>query len=78
MVNAKEFWMKEGMKEAEKEAKKKAEKIGEKIGLQKGIDEMIVFMREMNFSLEDIIDRLQKRFHLSRREAIRQAKKAMM
>ena len=65
MCNAKEFWKKEGKKE------------GEKIGLQKGIDEMIVLMREMNFSLENIIDRLQKRFQLSRREAIRQAKKAM-
>jgi division protein CdvB (Snf7/Vps24/ESCRT-III family) len=73
MVNAKEFWMKEG----EKKGEKKWEKIGEKIGLQKGIDEMIVLMREMNFSLEDIIDRLQKRFQLSRREAMRQAKKAM-
>ena len=49
MVNAKEFWMKEG----EKEGLKK----GGKIGLQKGIDEMIVLMREMNCSLEDIIDR---------------------
>ncbi len=85
MCNAKEFWMKEGekkgekkgLKKGEKKGLKKGEKIGEKIGIQKGIDEMIVLMREMNRSIEDIIDRLQKRFQLSRREAMRQAKKAM-
>ena len=57
MVNAKEFWMKEGEK--------------------KGIEEVVILMREMNSSLEEIIERLQKRFQLSRREAMRQAKKAM-
>ncbi len=89
MCNAKEFWMREGekkgekigekkgLKKGEKKGLKKGEKIGEKIGIQKGIDEMIVLMREMNRSIEDIIDRLQKRFQLSRREAMRQAKKAM-
>ena len=73
MCNAKEFWMKEGVKKGEM----KGEKKGEKKGIQKGIDEMIVLMREMNSSLEEIIERLQKRFQLSRREAMRQAKKAM-
>ena len=57
MVNAKEFWMKEGEK--------------------KGIEEIVILMREMDRSLEEIIERLQKRFQLSRREAMRQAKKAM-
>ena len=57
MVNAKEFWMKEGEK--------------------KGIEEVVILMREMDRSLEEIIERLQKRFQLSRREAMRQAKKAM-
>ena len=69
MCNAKEFWLKEG--------EKKGEKRGEKRGEKKGIEEVVILMREMNRSLEDIIDRLQKRFHLSRREAMRQAKKAM-
>ena len=65
MVNAKEFWMKEGEKRGEKRCEKR------------GIEEVVILMREMNRSLEDIIDRLQKRFQLSRREAMRQAKKAM-
>jgi hypothetical protein len=69
MVNAKEFWMKEG--------EKKGVKIGEKKGIQLGIDGMVMGLLKKNFSLEEVIELLQEQFKLSRREAMRQAKKAM-
>ena len=78
MVNAKEFWMKEGEKKGIKKAEKRAEKKYFKQGLQKVIDKMLVFMRERNCSQEEMVEILQEHFHLSRREAMRQAKKAMV
>ena len=48
-----------------------------KEGEKKGIDAMIACLRELNHSIEEIIEQLQKHFQLSRREAMRQVKKAM-
>ena len=81
--------MNEGEKKGEKKGirigREQGIKIGEertqkkmlKQGIQLGIEEVVMLMREMYSSLEEIIERLQKRFQLSRREAMRQAKKAM-
>ena len=63
----------QGIKIGEERAQKKMLKQR----IQLGVDEVVMLMREMNSSLEEIIERLQKRFQLSRREAMKQAKKAM-
>ena len=77
MVNAKEFWMKEGEKKWIKKAEKRAENKYIKQERQKVIDIVLEAMRERNCSQEEMIEKLQTHFKLSRREAIRQAKKAM-
>ena len=77
MCNAKEFWMKEGEKKSEKKWLKKGEKKGEKKGIQLGIDGMVMGLLKKNFSIEEVIELLQEQFKLSRREAMRQAKKVM-
>ena len=38
---------------------------------------MIACLQEMNITFEEIVGQLQKQFQLSRREAMRQVKKAM-
>ena len=82
MCNAKEFWMKEGEKKGEKKGESKGEKKGMKKGIkqgiQKGIDAMIASLQEMNITFEEIVGQLQKRFQLSRREAMRQVQKTMV
>jgi hypothetical protein len=78
-------WLKKGEKKGIRIGKEQGIKIGEeraqkkmlKQRIQLGVDEVVMLMREMNSSLEEIIERLQKRFQLSRREAMKQAKKAM-
>ena len=89
MCNAKEFWMKEGEKKGEKKGikigKEQGIKIGEeraqrkslKQGIQLGITAMVTGLLKKDFSLEEVIELLQEQFQLSRREAMRQAKKAM-
>ncbi len=78
MVNAKEFWMKEGEKKGIKKAEKRAENKYIKQERQKVIDIVLEAMRERNCSQEEMIEKLQTHFKLSRREAMRQAKKAMV
>ena len=73
MCNAKEFWIKEG----EKKGEKKGIKIGKEEGIQLGITAMVTGLLKKDFSLEEVIELLQEQFQLSRREAMRQAKKAM-
>ncbi len=93
MCNAKEFWMKEGEKKGEKKGVKIGEKIGVKIGemknekkwlkkvekmeFQKGIEAVITHLLRKNTQFEEMIVDLQEQFRLSRREAMRQVKKAM-
>ena len=48
------------------------------MGIQEGIEAMVEFMRELNISFEEMIEQLQKRFQLSRREAMRQVRKTMV
>jgi hypothetical protein len=85
MCNAKEFWMTEGVKIGEKKGVKIGEmknekkwlKKVEKIEFQKGIEAVITHLLRKNTPFEEMIADLQEQFRLSRREAMRQAKKVM-
>ena len=84
---------KKGVKKGEKKGEKKGIKIGKeqgikigeeraqrkslKQGIQLGITAMVTGLLKKDFSLEEVIELLQEQFQLSRREAMRQAKKAM-
>ena len=78
-------WLKKGEKKGIRIGREQGIKIGEertqkkmlKQGIQLEIEEVVMLMRELNSSFEEIIKRLQKRYQLSRHEAMRQAKKAM-
>ena len=72
-----EIGVKEGREIGKAEGIKIGEKNGIRQGIQKGIDAMIASLREMNIAFEEIVGHLQKQFQLSRREAVRQVKKAM-
>ena len=77
MCNAKDFGMKEGEKKGEKKAEKKWMKKGKKMGIQEGIKAVISILLRKKTPLEEMITDLQDQFQLSRREALRQVRKAM-